>query len=211
MAISPDILEVRQQAQILLTEHGSPLPGDLNILKAYSQKLKELEQEVSITSGRWENASALTNLYLYLRAPGITEAALHSQGEGSKSSINLNSERFNQVLAYIELLPLREVRIPRRGYSLTIWSSHWDAEETLSLAAVSAFRGEHSLTLPTLTLDECSIKFSPRKDSIWSVTPQGDIWVKHGENKPRRSTANTSRFINMVNTAADYFTAQSRN
>lgn len=209
MAAGPDILEVRHQAQVLLTEHGSPLPGELQVLEDFGKRLEEL-RGAELEGKKRFGGQVLVNLCLYLMQPGLAEAILGHQPPAANPVITIHSDLYNQVLEHAKALPFRGVSVPlRKGNSLAIWSSHWDAEEQISQAAKAAILGD-SLELPTVNLDDCSIKFSPGKGSIWSLQPDGGIWVKHGEYKPRRSHPSLERFSRMIAQATDYLSTRPR-
>lgn len=210
MAISPDIFEVRHQAQDLLIQHGYPLPGELQVIEAFGKRLEELHA-AELEGRKRFGSQALVNLQLWLMQPGLAGDLL-KQSQNEEPAISIHSEEYNQIRGYVKLLPFRGIIIPVNGRynrnSLSIWSTNWEVEEIVSQAAKDAVEGKREFTLPVLTMDECSIKFSPRENSTWCIMPSGEIIVKHGDGKPRQSRPNIVRFSKMLTRATNYFASQ---
>lgn len=205
MAIKAEAVEIKRQAQVILTEFGTPLPGELQVLEQFGVMMNQLhEAELRRGHADWSK-SVLRHLYLYLLHPGIfLEVTAHHPKDADPNEV-FHADLYNHVLEYARTLPLRGVEVPVGRGRIAIWSSHSDVEEKICSAADAAKLGD-LIPLPTLeNMDGCSINFSSRRDSFWRVYPDGHIMFEQGNKPPIAANEHLGRVAKITLHATRYF------
>lgn len=178
-----EFASLRPTAEVLLEQHGNPLPGKLSSLEEFEAELRRLhEAELQIPgrSGPGSYEPVLGHLRLWLLNPNLFEdIQRHGPSQYAPADEYFHADLFSQVVNFARISPLRWIELHSSRGSIMIQSNHKVMEEEIAKAADAAVWGD-LLELNPFSMQDCWINLRPDKRTLWSLSPDGQTILRNG-------------------------------